>query len=393
MSDHYDVIIVGGGILGCAVAFSLGRRRGLRVLLIERTSLGAQTTSRAAALITRARDAGEDRALIAQTHKAIEILQNDYGEDIAFNKVASLHVGETVKSAEAITRSMADLQAEGVQVDWKTQEQASQQTGWLHIDQAEVIACVPDDGYVDPYILCAAYIRAAKRDGVQVIQGQEVTGLEAKQVRTATGYFTCEQVVVTTGPWMNMLMGNMPYAPVRSQYWITQAHQDIRAKGPVTILPDAKAYVRPEVAGLLFGIRDDEAVYASPKDLPADLSGFSFNEDYEGWQSLEQSIEPLQKRCPILNSLEIRHYISGPSSYTPDGRFVIGPVGPYLVAGGACGAGIAISAGVGEIIADLVCHERAAPLRYAPNRFGSINPFDATFLQQCARARSQKKAG
>jgi len=393
MNNHYDFVIVGGGILGCAVAFSLARRKAARILLIERTTLGAQTTSRAAALITRARDHAQDRALIAQTHRNLAILNHDYGEDIPFNRVGSLHVGETSASARTIETSMHNLENEGITVDWINATQACDQTGWLNLPQAEAIAYVPDDGYVDPYILCAAYARAAKTEGVDIIQGTEVTALSPHEIKTPATTYTCDQVVVTAGPWMNTLISHIPMAPVRSQYWITAAHPDIQTDGPVVILPDARAYARPEVGGLLFGLRDDEAIYASPKDLPPDLSGFSFNEDYDGWEVLARSCDAFLARCPLLNSVMVNHYICGPSSYTPDGKFIIGRISDYIVAGGACGAGIAISGGVGEAVADLIQGISTPDPRYAPQRFGAIDGLDPVFMEKCASARSQKRAG
>lgn len=393
MKNHYDVIVVGGGILGCAAAFSLARRKAGRILLIERTTLGAQTTSRAAALITRARDHAQDRSLIAHTHRNIEILNRDYGEDIPFNRVGSLHVGETPASARAIETSMHDLAGEDIAIEWINAAQACNQTGWLNLTQAEAIAYVPDDGYVDPYILCAAYARAAKAEGIEIVQGEEVTALSPHQVTTSSTTYTCDQVVVTAGPWMNTLISHIPMAPVRSQYWITAAHPDIHKEGPVVILPDARAYARPEVGGLLFGLRDDESVYASPKDLPRDLAGFSFNEDHDGWEALTRACDAFMQRCLLLNHVMVNHYISGPSSYTPDGHYIIGRINDYIVAGGACGAGIAISGGVGEAVADLIKDPRTTFPRYAPQRFGAIDGFDDAFLKRCAQARSQKRAG
>ena len=393
MSEYYDVIIVGGGILGCATAFSLARRKAGRILLIERTTLGAQTTSRAAALITRSRSHTEDRALIAKTRWAMDILQEEYGEDIPFNRVGSLHVAQSSESAAALDVAMRDISEEGVDFNWLSRDQACEKTGWLNLSSFEAAAYVPDDGYVDPYILCAAYARAAKAEGIDILQGEEVIDLTSQQVLTKTQVYRCDQVVVTTGPWMNLLMGRAPLAPVRSQYWITAVHDSIKPDGPVTVLPDAKAYARPEVGGLLFGIRDDEAVYSSPKDLPKELSGFSFNEDYEGWESLERSIEPFLERCPLLETHEISHYISGPSSYTPDGQFVIGSMRNVIVAGGACGAGVSISGGVGELVADIVVQGHATPSRYDPNRFGGLDGFDDDFLLKCAKSRALKRAG
>ncbi|MBL4614650.1 MAG: FAD-binding oxidoreductase, partial [Magnetovibrio sp.] len=205
-----------------------------------------------------------------------------------------------------------------------------------------------------------------------------------------------------SGPWINNLLAphdsGVPMAPVCSHYWITANHEAYPANCPVTILPDANAYARPEVGSLLFGLRDKESKWANPKDLPDNLQGFAFDEDHDGWAALEEAVEPFMERCPSLAEVEIHHYISGPSGYTPDGKYALGAApnldGAFVVSG-CCGAGVSISGGAGSAIAQLVMgHEPQIDLSaFAPNRFGAFDPFDEDFLASCARSRSQKKAG
>jgi 4-methylaminobutanoate oxidase (formaldehyde-forming) len=187
-------------------------------------------------------------------------------------------------------------------------------------------------------------------------------------------------------------------APVRSQYWITESDPAFPRRHPVVVLPDANAYTRPELGGLVIGLRERRSVSVDPRALPADTTGFAFDDDPHGWNALAEGSDRLQRFLPALEHVGIRHHIAGFSTYTPDGRPILGPVDGVdglLVASGCCGAGIAISGGVGFVLAELACGRRPsidlAPFRN--DRFGAVDPYDPAFRQRCAAARSNKSAG
>jgi 4-methylaminobutanoate oxidase (formaldehyde-forming) len=186
-------------------------------------------------------------------------------------------------------------------------------------------------------------------------------------------------------------------APVRSHYWITESRAPFDSPHPILIMPDARAYARPEIGRMLFGIRDAHSAYVTPDNLPADIAGFSFDDDHSGWGALQAGIGPLLRYCPALEYTGIEHYISGPSAYTPDGSFVIGPVSDlegFIAVTGCCGAGIAHSAGFGRSAAALALGlDLPYDLTpYRPERFGEFDPLSNDFCYRCAASRSAKTA-
>ena len=164
------------------------------------------------------------------------------------------------------------------------------------------------------------------------------------------------------------------------------------------ILPDARAYSRPESNGLLFGLREPVSVSVDPRELPETVSGYVINHDSNGWSSLEEGIPALTAFFPLVQEVEIRRYISGLSNYTPDGMYVLGKVPGlegFLAATGCSGAGIAMSGGIGRAVAELaVGAEPFVDLTpHRIDRFGLFDPLDEEFRRRCGEARSGKITG
>lgn len=169
---------------------------------------------------------------------------------------------------------------------------------------------------------------------------------------------------------------------------------------PIALIPDARSYLRPDGTRMLFGFRDHEAVSANPFSLPIDLSGFSFRgadaESLGEYGSLESAFEMLSSFVPSLNNLGIAFYMAGVSSYTIDGRFVLGALErvPGVFVGTGCnGSGIAMSAGYGRELAELASGQR--PYidieQYRPERNALADPANSMFRKACAMSRAAKR--
>lgn len=404
-----DVAVVGGGIFGCSVAWHLLRADPtLRVVVLERHErLATQATSQAAALLTRARSKPGQMALVARTYAAIEELGDVLGEPVPLARVGTLHVAGCERTAADLAALEGIAAARGLAVEHIPPDDLPALVPWLEPSAVERCALMPDDGITDACGLAERYAKAARIAGAAFHTGVVVGGLAAEGgrvtgVETDRGPVVAPRVVLAAGAWANLLAAPLgfplPMAPVRSQYWITEPDPLFPRRHPAVILPDASAYTRPEVGALLFGLRERAAVSADPRALPAETNGYAFEDDPEGWAALEPGAPALQRFFPALERIAIRHHLAGFSTYTPDGAFVLGPapdIGGVFVASGCCGAGIAVSGGVGEVLAALVLG-RQPPVDLAPfdpARFGSVDPFDPAFRATCAAARSRKTAG
>lgn len=401
-----DIAIIGGGILGCATAFFLSRKAPGKVVLFERRTLAAQTTSRAAAMFNRSRPYKDERRMVRTTFGLIPELEEITGAPLGYNQVGSLSLAKSDKARAEIGGIVDQCIAEGDDFRYISEKEAMSLTPWLRLDEAHMCAYCPDDGYIDPYRLAMAYAAGARHNGVELHQNVEVTDIRVEKGRaaglaTSEGDWSCGTVIDAAGPWAAILAKragvSLPLAPVRSHYWITESVPPYDRPHPVMVMPDAKAYARPEVGSMLLGIRDAHSAYVSPGNLPSDISGFSFDDDFDGWRALEAGFEPVLAYAPSLAEATFKHYVSGPSAYTLDGRFVIGRTAHtenLVVVAGCCGAGIAHSSGFGMSGAALALGEDLpfdiAP--YDPDRFGEFDPTTEDFAARCAATRSGKTA-
>jgi sarcosine oxidase, subunit beta len=184
-------------------------------------------------------------------------------------------------------------------------------------------------------------------------------------------------------------------APVRSHYYITAPQPGAPREHPVVYLPDARAYARPEVGGLLLGVQEPNSRTYDARTLPADIADYPLSSAADEWSVLEDNAATLRQFIPKLDEMQLAHHITGLSTYTPDGKFILGPAGSlqgFYVAGGCCGTGVSCSGGIGAAIAsDVLGTEPPTDLTpFRPERFGEIDPYDPAFRQRCADARAGK---
>ena len=405
-TQHADLVIIGGGVFGLSIAYHYARLEAGRVLLLERNALATAATSYAAALLTRARAKTALMPLIAQTYADIALLETELGEALELRQVGGLHLAASETRVRELRELVIVAERAGLRVEWVSADEASRRVPWLNPEAVADAAFMAEDAFIDPYRLAMAYARAARMYGASLRQRIAVRDLRQKGERitgvvTDQGVIYAGCVVDAAGAWANVLAARigigLPMAPVRSQYWITAPDPLFPRDHPMVIMPDASAYSRPELGGLLFGLRERQSISFDPCQLPDELSGFALGEE-GGWSSLEEGAPRLRRFLPALDQLKIASHISGLSTYTPDGLFVLGPapgLQGFLAATGCSGAGIAAAGGVGLGVARLAAG-LPSPLDLTPfrvDRFGPVDPLSPAFRQRCEQARSSKISG
>ena len=403
-----DIIIIGGGLLGCATAYQLSKRTSCSIVLYERNDIASQATSRAACLLTRARTKPALMSLVQETYDCIAELSHLLNDSLGYTESGSITAVSELQSHVALDDLYVAATVFGLQASWIDGHQVKSKLPWMETSSVTKALYMPTDAYIDSAMLCNGYLTGAKQNGVGVTTRVGVTNIlshanQVTGVELSTGEIVHAPIVINaTGAWINRMIypqfAALATVPVRSHFWISESIPTIfPINQPFAILPDARAFTRPDVGGLIIGIREPECVAYDPSQWPDDIDDVDFSPD-NGWRTLSQSVNLFEQYFPSIHDLRIAHYVAGPSCYTPDSMFIVGPLEPtagLFVAGGCCGGGVAMSGGIGRMMSEIVLGETCFVDQslFSPSRFVDVHPYSATLRKQCADARSNKKGG
>ena len=403
------VVILGGGILGCALAWRLAERGaypGGSIALVDPHPIASQATSRAAGLLSLSRPSAKAQwiPLTRTTLRAIEALGKE-GFPVPLYRCGALFLA----TSPAARRALADHEATAASSDIPCERHApgrfASRLPWINADRFAEALWFPDEAYTDPYLLASAYANAARRLGVRVLTGVPTRLVsEGRRVAVETGGERLQpaSVWLASGAWSAELLRpleiQVPQAAVRSHYWITAPTSSAPSDMPIVLAPDIRLYARREIGAILFGLREAQGVAVSGKGLPADLGEFVFDaSDRSGHATLEMYASALARFAPGLMRTGLAHYVAGPSCYTPDGDFVVGRIPEWTnlcLLTGCNGAGIAVSAGLADVAVDCeLGREGEALARYAPSRFGTFDADTPEWIARCIAARAGKTSG
>lgn len=405
--DSAEVVIIGGGIIGCSIAYHLAAAGLSDVLVLERNELSSGATARSAGLLTHGRADGNTIKMIARTRADIAALETQLDEQLDLKQVGAIRAVHSA-AREQDLRAMEDcLLSEGETVEELTASDARRLSPWLDLESAVRIIFLPNDGYIDGARLGYAYSKAARQMGCRIRRSVAVRGVlrdgeKVTGVLTDQGNITSKLVVDAAGAWSVQIAKwagwNFPASPTRSHYWITAPDGNGSAQQPNVQLPDFRAYFRAEVGGLVVGIQEPQTRTYDPFTLPPDMDDILLHDEEYDLDLLVEQASELKAVIPDIENWQFAHHITGLTSYTPDGKFVIGEIeglAGFLVAGGCCGSGVAAAGGFGQTIADMVLGK--APQIdldiYSPNRFGPVDPASQEFRDICAAARAGKSRG
>lgn len=405
---NYDIIIIGGGLLGTATAYQLAKRKAGKILLLDGNEIASQASSRAACLLTRARTKPALMELVQETYDCIDEIEQFLGESLELQQCGSVTIASSeasLKGVEALESAANDF---GIPNERISQKRVKELLPWINEAAADVAVYMPTDAFIDSALLCSGYARAAKALGVELrtnckVRSIQTEGGRISGVELPDGEMISAHVVVNAaGSWANLLMRplgvGLPFTPVRSHFWITGIDkQRFPVNHPFSVIPDARAFTRSDVGALIIGLRESQCQSFDPSTMTDQLQDFDFNKAAK-WEVLDECAPLLKRFLPDIEDLGIAHYMAGPSCYVPDAMFIIGPVSKYeglFTVTGCCGGGVAAGGGMGRLAAELITGEKpfVSPGLFAPERFGEVDPFSAEFQKICADARSNKKGG
>ena len=335
------VVVIGGGIAGCSVAYHLAKFGWKDTVLLERDQLTSGTTWHAAGLI------GQLGASSTIT-KLRKYSLNLYKE---LEKKTELSTGLKQNGAISIASSKERLQ--------KVLDL------YPVINDQDIIGGVfmPEDGQADPVGVTNVLAKAAKMEGVKIFEKSPVTKILVKNnkiigVETKEGKIDCEYVALATGMWSRQIgedIGvSVPLYPNEHFYIITEPMKNLPKDLPVLRDYNDCLYLKEDAGKMLVGIFEPGAKNAF-KDIGIVPNDFSFGEFPDDFDHFEPYLEKSFKRLPILENAGIRKFFSGPESFTPDTQYLLGETSEVKNLYTCCGfnsIGIASSGGAGRVTAE-----------------------------------------
>ncbi len=370
MQPSPDVIIIGGGVIGCAIAYHLSKQ-GARVTVLERESLACQASGVAAGLLTPLAEAEAPSPLVdlgircLALHRTLaQELLAATGISVEYQTVPVLRLAFNDDDVARLKRSLAWQRDAGLRVSWIDSEEVRRLEPQA---SPEVLGGLysQDEAQLEAYPLTLALARGAEQHGTQVVY-TDVTGIRLRAgravgVETSRGVFPAGAVVVAMGPWSHLagqwLGMSLPVEPLKGQL--------LRALPPQEplrcVLFHHGDYVAPKPNGTLLLGTTEERV------------GFDKRVTEEGRQHI---VEVALRLVPGLQDAQEMHAIAGLRPITPDGMPIIGKalhLENVYVATGHGRRGVTLSPATGQAIADLVLRGATdVPIQpFSPRRFAA----------------------
>ena len=381
LPSHAQVVVIGGGVGGCSIAYHLTLMGWKDVVILERHELTSGSTWHSAGLVGQMRS---DANLTRMMHYSTDLykrLKDETGQDPAWREVGGLRLASSAERLEEIKRLVGMAGSFGVPMELISAKEAQDMFPLMNIDGVVGAAYTPNDGMIDPTMLTNALAAGAKSRGAKIFQDTNVEGINLKngrvsEVVTDQGTIKTEIVVNAAGQWgsevAKMVGLNLPVVPMAHLYAITKPIEGVGHNIPTLRDPDLLVYWREEVGGFVTGGYERNPAPFGLKGIPRDFKYQLLPPDWERFTPLmENSI----KRVPILEKAEIRQLLNGPEGFTPDGEFLLGPtaVKGFWVACAFCAHGLAGAGGIGKIMAEWIIdgHPEWDVWRLDVRRFGS----------------------
>ena len=359
LPSHARVVIIGGGIIGCSVAYHLTKLGWKDVLLLERKKLTGGTTWHAAGLVRGMLYSSNLTKLANYTLKLYEGLEKETGQATGLKQNGSLSVANNEERWEEIKRGASSARAFGVEAHFLSPKEAGEKWPMLNVDDLVGAAFFPRDGQTNPADTTMALAKGARMGGATIIEDCKVTGIHTKNgkvtgVSTEQGDVTAEFVVNCGGMWgreIGLMAGVAVPLQAAEHFYIVTEPMDLPPTTPVMRDMDACAYFKEDAGKLLIGAFEPNAKPWGMNGIPED---FCFDELPEDLEHFAPVLEAAIHRVPRLAETGIRKFFNGPESFSPDQRYLLGEapnLRNFFTAAGFNSIGIQSAGGVGMVLA------------------------------------------
>lgn len=358
------VVIIGGGVIGCSVAYHLTKLGWKDVVLLERKQLTSGTTWHAAGLIAQLRATANMTKLAKYSQELYGNLEAETGVATGFKRVGSITAALTDERLEELRRQAGMARAFGVEVEEISPTEVKARYDHLNIEGVTGGVYLPLDGQGDPANIALALAKGARQGGAKVQErvavtevvreGRRVTGVNWQGDDNTSGHIECDMIVNCAGMWgheVGRMAGvNVPLQACEHFYIVTEAIPGL-AQLPVLRVPDECAYYKEDAGKMLLGAFEPNAKPWAVNGIPRD---FEFDQLPEDFDHFEPILEAAVNRMPMLAEAGIHTFFNGPESFTPDDAYHLG-LAPEMdnvwVAAGFNSIGIQSAGGAGMALA------------------------------------------
>ncbi|MGR8948041.1 MAG: GcvT family protein, partial [Gammaproteobacteria bacterium] len=360
LPSQAEVIIIGGGVVGCSVAYHLTKLGISDVLLLERKKLTSGTTWHAAGLVGQLRGSQNMTKLAKYTAELYTELESETGQATGFKQNGSISIATTPGRFEELKRMASMAKVFNLPVSVITAEEVGARYPLLNVDDVVGAIAIPSDGQVNPVDVTQALAKGARTGGARILEDCEVTKFvceHGKVVGVEVGEMSisCQKVVICGGMWSHGLARSIgvdiPLHACEHFYIVTEPLAEAVSDLPVLRDYDAYSYYKEDAGKILLGAFE-------PKAKPWGMNGipetFCFDELPEDLPHFEPVLEMAMHRMPILADTGIQTFFCGPESFTPDVRYQIGQaptVDNCFIAAGLNSIGIQSAGGIGKVLA------------------------------------------
>ncbi|MGL5009234.1 MAG: GcvT family protein, partial [Paracoccaceae bacterium] len=377
-------VIIGGGIIGCSVAYHLGKLGWTDTVLLERKKLTSGTTFHAAGLVGQLRTSANITQLLGYSVDLYKRLEAETGLQTGWKMNGGLRLACNAERWTEVKRQATTAHSFGLEMHLLTPKEAQDLWPLMTVDDLVGAAFLPTDGQANPSDITQSLAKGARMAGVRIIEDTPVTRIvvengRVRGVDTPSGHIACEKVVICAGQWTRTLAAtvgvNVPLVSVEHQYMVTERIDGVTPGLPTLRDPDRLTYWKEEVGGLVWGGYEPNPKPWATSGIP---EGFHFELLTADFDHYEQFMENAIARVPALANAGVKQLINGPESFTPDGNFILGEAPEQrgiFIGAGFNAFGIASGGGAGMALAEWVVND-AAPFDLWPvdiRRFGAVH--------------------
>jgi sarcosine oxidase subunit beta len=354
MTQNYDAIVIGAGVIGASIAFHLAER-GLKIAILERKVTASGATGHSSGLVRMHYDLAVESQLTFVSYKNyFADWKNRVGGECGFIKTGFMQIAKR-EHEDRLRGNVANQQKMGINTSVISADDVKKIFPDLTTEHFDFAAYEPDSGYADASMTTNSFLDSAKRQGATLVQNCEVTAIrvaggEIVGVDTTKGEFSAPVVVNAAGPWAKQVavLAGVDVPLVTWTHDVAFLHRPPSlGKFPAVIDDTINCYFRPEGSALILAAGEDESMRGEEPDAEDQTPTPTF---------MEKLIDAMVQRIPKIEESGLHSIHVGRDGITPDQRAIYSAAGPdgFYLACGLSGTGFKTAPAAGASLAEII---------------------------------------